>query len=290
MSETSWAFNAGDSGDQLVKKVRSQTHVDSFDLAIVLGSGWDEAAQLGETLGVFEYRDWDCFPAGQIAGHCGQLIAVHYSSWNILFFSGRFHCYQGLSAFQASFPVRLAASLGCSRVLLTCATGGVNRSYRPGNFVLVEDHLNLLGDNPLRGLSGDTFVDMVGAYQKTVYDHLQKRDTGNIVLHRGVLAAMPGPSYETPAEIRFLEAAGIDVVSMSTVPEVIMARFLGLQVAAVAFVANCAAGLSSSALSHKDVLDCGSEHAHLFPHLIHLFIDAWQEVNAGNDDRSSPLV
>ncbi len=284
MSETSLGYNPGDSGDQLVKKIRSLTQVENFDLAVVLGSGWSGAFQLGKTLGVIEYSDWDCFPAGQIAGHGGQLVAVQYSSWNILFFVGRFHCYQGLSAFQAAFPVRLAASLGCSRILLTCATGGINRTYRPGDFMLVEDHLNLLGDNPLRGLSGDIFIDLVGTYQQNVYDNLLSRDTGNIVLHRGVLAAMPGPSYETPAEIRFLEIAGVDVVSMSTVPEAIMARYLGMQVAAVAFVANYAAGLSPDTLSHQDVLDCSTEHACLFPSLVRLFIDVWQEINTEKTD------
>ena len=279
MSEISWAFNPDDSGGQLVKAVRELTQIENFDLAVVLGSAWNEAAQLGETLGLFEYSDWPCFPAGQIAGHGGQLIAVQYCSCKILFFSGRFHCYQGLSAFQSAFPVRLAASLGCSRVLLTCATGGVNRTYRPGDFMLVEDHLNLLGDNPLRGLSGNTFIDLVGMYHQELYDTLVRRGTDNLKLHRGVLAAMAGPSYETPAEIRFLEKAGVDVVSMSTVPEAIMARYLGMQVAAVAFVANYAAGLSPLAVSHQDVLDCGAQHAHLFPDLIRLIVEAWQELD-----------
>ena len=283
MSETSWDFKPGDSADQLVKEVRRLTQVENFDLAVVLGSGWNEAVQLGKTLGVFEYSDWPCFPAGQIAGHGGQLIAVQTPSCNILFFSGRFHCYQGLSAFQAAFPVQLASSLGCSRILLTCATGGVNRTYRPGDFMLVEDHLNLLGDNPLRGLSGNTFIDLVGMYQQDVYTNLLSRDTENLILHRGVLAAMPGPSYETPAEIRFLESAGIDVVSMSTVPEAIMARYLGMQVAAVAFVANYAAGFGP-AVSHQDVLNCGAEHAHSFLSLIRLFVEAWQDVSASHID------
>lgn len=284
MSETSWGFKPGDSADQLVNEIRRQTQVDHFDWAVVLGSGWNEASQIGDVVGVFDYCDWPCFPAGQIAGHSGQLIAVQHSSCNLLFFCGRFHCYQGLSAFQAAFPARLASSLGCLRILLTCATGGVNRSYQPGDFMLVDDHINLLGDNPLRGLSGDTFVDLAGMYQREVYDNLMGRDTGLIKLHRGVLAAMPGPSYETPAEIRFLETAGVDVVSMSTVPEAIMARYLGLQVAAVAFVANYAAGLGPVAVSHKDVLDCGAEHAHLFPSLIGHFVEAWQDLNCPNDD------
>jgi purine-nucleoside phosphorylase len=278
VSATSWPFSSGDPGARLGEEVRRLTKVENFDLAVVLGSGWNEAATLGETLGVFDYSDWPCFPCGQVAGHAGQLIAVRYSSWNILFFSGRFHCYQGLSAFEASFPARLASSLGCPRILLTCATGGINPAYRPGDFMLVDDHLNLLGDNPLRGLSGNTFVDMVAAYQSDVYTKLLEGDCSKMTLHSGVLAAMSGPSYETPAEVRFLSTTGADVVSMSTVPEVIMARYLGLQVAAVAFISNVAAGLSSVALSHEDVLDCSDEHSFLFPLLIRNFVDAWQAV------------
>lgn len=280
VSKNSWAFDPGDPGDLLAREVRGLIQGGDFDLAVVLGSGWAEAARMGRLLGSYDYRDWPCFPGGQVAGHSGRLLAVEYSSWKILCFAGRFHCYQGLSAFQAAFPVRLASALGCPRVLLTCATGGVNRAYRPGDFMLVEDHLNMLGDNPLRGLAGETFIDLVGTYQQQVYDALLAGDAGAMVMHRGVLAAMPGPSYETAAEIRFLASAGADVVSMSTVPEAIMARYLGMQVAAVAFVANCAAGLSPTALTHQEVLACGSQHAHLFPRLVAQFIAAWQVVNA----------
>lgn len=285
VSELSWAFNPGEPAEQLINEIRRTTQVESFDLAVVLGSGWGEAVHIGEFFNVFEYADWSCFPAGQITGQGGQLFVVRSHSCNILFFSGRFHCYQGISAFQAAFPVRLAASLGCSRMLLTCATGGVNRDYRPGDFMLVDDHLNLLGDNPLRGFSGsDIFVDLSGLYQQDVYDALLKRDVSKMTLHKGVLAAMPGPSYETPAEIRFLETAGVDVVSMSTVPEAIMARYLGMQVAAVAFVANAAAGQSDGAVSHKDVLDCSLEHAHLFPLLVELLVEVWQDLTVAKSN------
>jgi purine-nucleoside phosphorylase len=284
VSETSWVFEQADSVHRLIDEVRSQTGVVAFDLAIVLGSGWQEAARFGETLGVFNYEDWPCFPGGQIEGHGGQLIAVRFCSWNILFFSGRFHCYQGLDAFQAAFPVRLAAALGCQRLLLTCAAGGIHKNFKPGDFMLVEDHINLLGDNPLRGLAGNTFIDLADLYDKYLYDRLASCRVDGLVLHRGVLVAMPGPSYETPAEINLLQAAGADVVSMSTVPEAIMGRFLDMQVAAVAFVANYAAGMTADKLSHDDVLLCSSQHARLFPLLIKLIIDTWQAVNPGKPD------
>ena len=284
MSETSWEFEPGDSARRLIDEVRSQTGLVAFDLAVVLGSGWKSAAGLGETLGVFKYEDWSCFPGGQIEGQDGQLIAVRLSSWNLLVFSGRFHCYQGLDAFQTAFPVRLAGALGCRRMLLTCAAGGINRGFKPGDFMLVEDHINLLGDNPLRGLDGNTFIELTDLYDKSLYDRLSGLHFEGLTLHRGILAAMAGPSYETPAEISFLKTAGADVVSMSTVPEAIMARFLGMRVAAVAFVANYAAGMTKDKLSHKDVLDCGSQHASLFPILIKRIIVAWQTSIDGDND------
>lgn len=263
---------------QLVDAVQRKTGIGRFDLAVVLGSGWNTAAGLGQTLGVFSYADWPCFPAAPVAGHAGQLIAARLASWNLLFFSGRFHCYQGISAFQAAFPVRLAGALGAPRLLLTCAAGGLNQEYRPGQFMLVDDHINLLGENPLRGLPGNTFVSLSDLYAVDLYGHLVARSPDGLALHRGVLAALPGPSFETPAEIRMLQNAGADVVSMSTVPEAIMARFMGMQIAAVAFVANHAAGLSSDHLSHQDVLDCSGRHAEQFPRLIERFVDVWQSI------------
>jgi purine-nucleoside phosphorylase len=284
VSETSWQFEQRDSASRLVDEVRSQTGLTDFDLAVVLGSGWKEAVGFGETLGIFDYRDWPCFPGGQIQGHDGQLIAVRFSSCNILIFSGRFHCYQGLDALQAALPVRFAAALGCQRILLTCAAGGIHKNFKPGDFMLVEDHINLLGDNPLRGLDGNTFIDLADLYDKNLYDRLASCRIDGLVLHRGVLVAMTGPSYETPAEIGFLRTAGADVVSMSTVPEAIMAKFLGMRVAAVAFVANHAAGITADELCHEDVLLCSSQHARFFPLLIKLIIDTWQAITPRKHD------
>jgi purine-nucleoside phosphorylase len=284
VSEPSWEFEQGEAACLLVDAVRRQTGVAAFDLAVILGSGWQAAAGLGEPLAVFNYGDWPCFPAGQIEGHGGQLIAARYRAWNVLFFSGRFHCYQGLDAFQVALPVRLAAALACQRVLLTCATGGINRAFTPGDFMLVDDHINLLGDNPLRGLAGNTFVDLSDLYDKNLYERLDACRIEGLTLHRGVLAAMPGPSYETPAEISLLHTAGADVVSMSTVPEAIMARFLGMRVAAVAFVANHAAGQTAEKLSHLDVLACSAQHVAQFPLLVKLVVDKWQPLSGCQND------
>lgn len=280
MSKRSWTFDSGDSANLLIDKIQQDTCVEVFDLAIVLGSGWGGVASIGETLASYRYSDWDCFPAGQIKGHGGCLDVIRFASWNILVFSGRYHCYQGLSAFEASFPIRLASTLGCPRILLTCATGGINNTYRSGDFMLVEDHINLLGDNPLKGLSDDPFVDMVGAYSSRLYDACQEEGGQKMTLHRGVLASMLGPSYETPAEIKFLRLIGADVVSMSTVHETIMARYLGVEVAAVAFVSNLAAGTSQETVSHADVLECGRQHADDFPALVSLLVSIWEKLSS----------
>ncbi len=280
MSEPSWIFDNDASATGLVQAIRQQGGAPRFDLAVVLGSGWGDAAAFGNPLATIPYRDWPCFPAGQVAGHDGRLHVVESRSWRVLVFSGRFHCYQGLSAFQAAFPVRLAAALGCPRLLLTCATGGINPAYRPGDYMLVDDHLNLLGDNPLRGLAGDVFIDLANTYRRDLYDVLQDSpELSKITLHRGVLAALSGPTYETPAEIRMLSILGADVVSMSTVPEAIMGRALGLSVAAVAFVSNLAAGTGAADVSHADVLQCSARHAGSSTALIRQIVTLWQDVD-----------
>ncbi len=283
MSRVSWDFDPEDSACQLVRDFQALTGVDHFDLAIVLGSGWQVADKLGKVLGELDYNDWPCFPSGQVVGHQGRLIAVQSCSWNLLVFSGRFHCYQGLNAYEAAFPVRLAGAFGCPSILLTCATGGINRSFKPGEFMLVEDHMNFLGDNPLRYLHGDTFVDMTTIYDLSLYDEIL-REAIPPKLHRGVLAAMPGPSYETPAEIGFLAGAGADVVSMSTVPEAIMARYLKMKIAAIAFISNYAAGINPDPLSHLDVLDCSRQNASFFPQVIQRTVAAWQALSVKNSD------
>lgn len=281
MSKTCWPFDSDDTASRLVGDFRELTRVDCFDLAVVLGSGWQTAADIGTTLGRISYEDWPCFPAGQIQGHNGCLSAVNYSSWNILFFCGRFHYYQGLNAFEAAFPVRLAAAFSCPRILLTCAAGGINKRFSPGDFMLVEDHMNFLGDNPLRGLPGNPFVDLSKTYDVNLYDKISASFQNQYNIHRGVLVAMSGPSYETPAEIRFLSGAGADVVSMSMVPEAIMARYLEMNVAAVAFVSNYAAGILDVPLNHQDVLNCSHNYEDRFPEVVGRIISDWQAQDSG---------
>jgi len=253
--------------------VRRSAGEEPFATAIILGSGLGDLVEQAEPLGVFSYSELAAFPPSRVIGHAGRLTAGRFAGERVLIFQGRHHLYEGYTAREVVAPVRLAHELGCRRLLLTNAAGGVNSDFRPGDFMLIADHLNFLGDNPLRGETRDPFVDLVGLYRQDFYAPLRDfaREQG-IRLHRGVLAAFPGPSYETPAEIRALSLLGADAVSMSTVPEAIMGRYLRMEVVGLSCISNAAAGLSSTPLSHEDVLASGRRAAtHLVPLVRRLF-------------------
>lgn len=263
--------------DRLTEAVRQRLGDAPFDLAIVLGSGLGAAAAAVEEGQVFPYRDYDCFPRTELAGHAGQLLAGFLHGWRVLVFQGRFHLYQGLDARQVCVPVQLAHRLGCRFMLLTNAVGGIRQDLLPGHFMFISDHINLLGDNPLRGQGGDPFLDLSQLYDQRHCAALEAfAREQEIGLAPGVLAALPGPSYETPAEIRALALLGADAVSMSTVPEAIMAKYLGLRVAGLSYVANRAAGLSHGPLSHEEVLSVGRDGAAPLAVLIDKLTRLWQ--------------
>jgi purine-nucleoside phosphorylase len=248
-----------------------------FDMAVILGSGWGSLADQAEAAVYVEYRDIPGFSHVQIEGHAGRLVAGRFHGWKVLFFQGRYHLYQGFDACQVTLPVRVAAALGCRRLLLTNAAGGINGAYRVGDFMYIEDHLNLTGDNPLRGEPLHPFVDLCGLYRQSFFAPLQSfAHQQGVTLHRGVLAALMGPSYETPAEIRMLQRLGADAVSMSTVPEGIMGRYLGMEVVALSLIANLAAGLSPGRLDHQDVLRSGASGAANFLELTRRLMHLWQ--------------
>jgi purine-nucleoside phosphorylase len=262
--------------------VRRQAGEEPFALAVVLGSGLGSVAEEAEPSGVFPYSGFSAFPPGQrVAGHAGRLVAGTLEGRRLLFFQGRHHLYEGLTARQVAVPVRIAHELGCPKLLLTNAAGGVSEEFRPGDFMLIADHLNLLGDNPLRGESRDPFVDLSALYRQEFFPSLLEfARQQDIRLHRGVLAALPGPSYETPAEIRALRLLGADAVSMSTVPEAIMGRYLGLEVAGLSFIANAAAGLASASLSHEEVLANSQKGASRLALLVRRLIALWLSTSA----------
>lgn len=232
------------------------------EVAIILGSGLSGVLDQLENPISLTYAEIPAFPVSGVAGHAGQLHCGTLYGKNVLVFQGRYHVYEGYSAWQVSAPVRLAAELGCSKLLLTNAAGGINTAMRPGDFMLISDHLNLVGDNPLIGRPEREFLDLTEVYRQDFYPELQQRlATAGVRLHRGVVAWMLGPSYETPAEIRMLACVGADAVSMSTIPEAIIARHCRLETVAISFISNLAAGKSSAALDHQDVLARGKRSA-----------------------------
>ena len=262
--------------EQVADAVIRRCGDDPFELAVILGSGLGTLVEKAEAVGIFPYKDYACLQAPVISGHPGQLVAGRLAGRRALLFQGRLHLYQGLSAREASVPVRLAHRLGCRKLLLTNAAGGICADYRPGDFMYIADHLNFMGDNPLRGMEGDPFVDLSTLYRQEFYSSLQAwAATRELRLHRGVLAALQGPSYETPAEIRALVRLGADAVSMSTVPEAIMAACLGLEVVGISLIANPAAGLAASALNHREVLATADSGAAAFNALVAHLIGLW---------------
>lgn len=260
----------------IVEVVHAQCGMAPFDLALILGSGLGQVADAVEDVKVWEYREFFCFPSVAVAGHAGRLLAGTLYGRRVLIFQGRFHLYQGLTAWQTAIPVRLAHALGCRRLLLTNAVGGIHPALAPGCFMFVADHINLLGDNPLRGMHGDTFVDLSKLYRTDLFKSLRTEALSrNIHVQKGVLAAVPGPSYETPAEVRALRLMGADAVSMSLVPEAIMAGALGFEVVGLSSVTNRAAGLGKKRLCHDEVLASGSNAAKNLSVLVSCLCQSW---------------
>ncbi|MHB8763019.1 MAG: purine-nucleoside phosphorylase [Deferrisomatales bacterium] len=226
--------------------------------AVVLGSG------LGGTLGAAgaqaerPYAEVPGLGACRVPGHQGCLVLTEVAGRRAVVFRGRRHLYEGISMAQAAFPARLAAALGAELLVLVSAVGGVDPALAVGAWVFVEDHLNLMGRNPLEGVAtpqGPAFVDLTRTYRRDLYEPLRHALAGHsLALGRGVLAAFPGPTYETPAEVRMARTLGAAVVGMSTVPEAVWARFLGLDVAAFGRVANPAAGVTGEPLDHAEVV------------------------------------
>ncbi len=233
---------------------------------MVLGSGLNDLAdRLPEPLTI-PYERIPHFPRTTVAGHQGKVIVGNLQGAPVLMLQGRFHYYEGHDLETVTFPVRVLQRLGVTTLILTAATGGIRADLRPGDLMLLSDHLNLLGVNPLRGLSDDRlgtrFPDMTEVYSGRLREIAREEaEHLTIGLTEGVYACMAGPSYETPAEIRMLRTLGADVVGMSTVPEAIVARHAGMEVLGIALVSNAAAGVLGTPITHAEVLEAGREAA-----------------------------
>jgi purine-nucleoside phosphorylase len=238
-----------------------RTGVDQHDVFVVLGSGWTPAAErLGDTVAEVPVGDLPGFPAVGVAGHAGVLRSIAAGDRRVLALLGRVHAYEGHDLSVVVHAVRSAVRTGCGTVVVTNAAGGLRAGMRVGQPVLINDHLNLTGRSPLTGpaapdaLGLPRFVDLTEAYSARLRDLAREVDP---TLEEGVYAGVPGPQYETPAEIRMLQRLGADLVGMSTVHEVIAARHVGAEVLGLSLVTNLAAGLGHDALDHADVLDAG---------------------------------
>lgn len=230
------------------------------ELGLILGSGLGFFAdERIEVLGRLPYAEIDGFPLSTVPGHAGQFVWGRLAGRRMLCMQGRFHFYEGYCMQQLTQPVRMMHQLGVQTLLLTNAAGGINASYKPGDFMLIEDHINFLGTNPLIGSSAEAgvrFPDMTEVYDQALRDQIGAwASAAGIDLKQGVYLATTGPSFETPAEIRAFARLGADAVGMSTVPEAIVARQLGLRVIGISCITNAAAGLSAGPLSHEEVAE-----------------------------------
>ena len=248
------------------------------ETAIVLGSGLAAILEQLTDTALLNYEEIPGFAASGVTGHAGCLHVGNLFGRQVLIFQGRYHCYEGYSAWQVTAPVRLAAAIGCRKLLLTNAAGGIAEGMQAGDFMLVTDHLNMIGFNPLVGRPEREFIDLSELYRHDFYPQLQEQlQRQDVHLHSGVLAWMLGPNYETPAEIRMLQLLGASAVSMSTIPEAIVACRYGLEVAAISYISNLAAGKSAGCLDHQDVLASGKQAASSLHVLFSVLFQFWSK-------------
>jgi len=231
-------------------------------IGLVLGSGLGAFADSLTDSTHIPYAEIPAFPRSTAIGHAGQMVIGKAGDVPVAVMQGRVHLYEGYSAQQVAFPIRVLGRMGIRAVILTNAAGGINLNYQQGALVLIRDHINLQGANPLIGANDDRFglrfPDMTHAYARE-YRAAAREEASKlgIPLQEGVYAALPGPSYETPAEISYLRIIGADLVGMSTVAEVIAARHMQINVLAISCVTNMAAGILDQPLTHQEVMETG---------------------------------
>ncbi len=229
-------------------------------IGLILGSGLGVLAEEIEEAVRIPYEEIPGFPVSTVEGHAGRLVYGRLEGATVVAMQGRFHYYEGYSLREVTFPVRVMKALGVRQLIVTNAAGGVNEQFRPGDLMIISDHINLLGTNPLIGPNdpelGPRFPDMTEAYSRRLRQ-LAKETAARlgVRVHEGVYVANTGPSYETPAEIRMIRTLGGDAVGMSTVPEVIVARHGGMEVLGISCISNMAAGMSDAPLHHDEVVE-----------------------------------
>ena len=253
------------------------------DIAVILGSGLGgyEEELLDPT--AINYDEIPGFPLSTVQGHAGRFIVGTIREKRVLVMSGRFHSYEGYSMDKVTLPIRVMSLLGVNTLIVTNAAGAVNKGFKPGDLVLLEDFINLSGKNPLRGKNlgqfGPRFPDMTVAYDKELRGiAVQEAKKLGIDLKEGVYCWMNGPSYESPAEIRMTRILGADLVGMSTVPETIVARHCGMRVLGISSVTNMAAGVLDAPINHQEVLAVGEAVGEPFRNLVNAVIDTMPDI------------
>lgn len=254
------------------------------DIGLILGSGLGYfAEQRIEVAGRLPYEVIEGFPVSTVPGHAGQFVYGQIEGRRVLCMQGRFHYYEGYSMAQLTLPIRLMHAVGIGTLIVTNAAGGIDPTYVPGDFMLLSDHINFLGTNPLigdRSDEGTRFPDMTVVYDLELRRALKAWAAERAIeLKEGVYLATTGPSFETPAEIRAFAALGADAVGMSTVPEAIVARKLGLRVLGLSCITNAAAGLSAGLLSHEEVSETAERVRPQFAALIEAAVSLCESTN-----------
>lgn len=243
------------------------------ETAVVLGSGLSGFADNLENKKIVSYSEIPHFPESTAPGHMGKMIVGELDGKKVLCMSGRFHYYEGYEMKEVAFYVRVLKLAGVKNLIITNAAGGINKSFSKGGLMMITDHIKFFNDSPLRGKNysefGERFNDMGDAYTKELRDIAKKAaELENVDLKEGVYAFMPGPSYETPAEIKMLSILGADAVGMSTVPEVITAAHCGMKVLGISCITNMAAGITNEKLTHDDVKETADKNAEKILRLI----------------------
>ncbi len=242
-----------------VETIKKRTSI-APKIGVILGSGLGGVAKQVEDAVTIPYMDIPHFHGTSIEGHVGQMVIGNFRGVPVVFLQGRFHFYEGYPMEDVVFPTRTVCGLGVHTLVLTNAAGGVNPSFQPSELMIINDHINLMGDNPLKGPNltqlGPRFPDLSEAYSRDCAKVLGDAAAQlSIPIYQGVYCGLLGPTYETPAEVRMLGRLGADAVGMSTVPEAIAANHLGVRVAGISCITNRAAGLSDQKLTHQEVID-----------------------------------
>lgn len=269
----------------LLKKIQGTTdyilkkNTHSPEIGLILGSGLGSLVNLIENAEFFPYEELPNFPISTVEGHAGRLVIGTLKGKTVVAMEGRFHFYEGYNMEEVTFPIRVMKLLGVKTIIVTNAAGAVNTGFNSGDLMIIKDHINLSGTNPLIGKNldsfGTRFPDMSNAYDKDLRKIVQNIATSlKLDIKQGIYAMMTGPTYETPAEIRMVRSIGADAVGMSTVPEVIVANHCNIKVIGISCLTNMAAGILDEPLNHAEVIETSNRVKNDFIKLMSSLIEA----------------